>query len=505
MGCQGRRGLRKRMKQPLSQHPLRPKRIRKNGNASSLFSTVKRACGLFVPARSAKRTHLLQFLILSAILWTAFSVTAWADFRFPQPDFDSGYVMPDTQKTMPRASGMEYVDTAVLFLALCLATFLVLKRRSRRGLFWLTIFSLGYFGFYREGCICPIGSIQNIALALFNPNYTVPISVLAFFVLPLVFALLFGRVYCSSVCPLGAIQDLVHLKPVKIPRALSTALGMIPYIYLGLSVLFAALSAGFLICRYDPFVGFFRLSGKMNMILFGTSLLVLGVFVGRPYCRFLCPYSVLLNWASRFSWKHMKITPDTCIQCRLCEDACPFDAIREPVPALTPPQREAGKKRLSVYLVLLPVLIFGGGLLGGLFHTPFSQMDRTVNLAEQIVLEDSGVITDTTLASEAFRASDSTKDELLASAGDIKQKYLTGGRITGCFIGLVFGLTLIRLSTQRTRTDYEPDRAACLSCGRCFLSCPREHLQRGLITPEELLAGPTALNPSPKPFRRKKT
>ena len=56
-------------------------------------------------------------------------------------------------------------------------------------------------------------------------------------------------------------------------------------------------------------------------------VLVLSTFVGRPYCRFLCPYGALLGLLSRVSWKHATITPDECINCKLCEDACPFGAI----------------------------------------------------------------------------------------------------------------------------------------------------------------------------------
>ena len=122
------------------------------------------------------------------------------------------------------------------------------------------IFSLGYFGFYKEGCVCPIGSIQNVALSLFDTNYAVPVTVTIFFVMPLLFALLFGRVFCSSVCALGAIQDLVVIKPIQLPKKLTMALSMIPYVYLGMAILFAATKTGFIICRYDPVYWFFSVS-----------------------------------------------------------------------------------------------------------------------------------------------------------------------------------------------------------------------------------------------------
>jgi len=109
---------------------------------------------------------------------------------------------------------------AVLFAALSLSAWLVLKRRSRPGLFALTIFSVIYFGFWRKGCVCAVGSVQNMVAAVVDPAYEVPLVVLVFFLLPLIFALLFGRVFCAAVCPLGAVQELVAIRPVWSPRSL---------------------------------------------------------------------------------------------------------------------------------------------------------------------------------------------------------------------------------------------------------------------------------------------
>ncbi|HBF35091.1 TPA: 4Fe-4S ferredoxin, partial [Candidatus Sumerlaeota bacterium] len=127
------------------------------------------------------------------------------------------------------------------------------------GLYWLAVAAVTYFGFLKKGCICPVGSIQNICLGLFNPQFAVPLFVVAVFALPLVFALIYGRVFCSGVCPLGAMQEILLVKPLKVPRPLEAALGLLRYVYLGVAVLYASLGTTFLICKYDPFVGFFRM------------------------------------------------------------------------------------------------------------------------------------------------------------------------------------------------------------------------------------------------------
>jgi polyferredoxin len=185
----------------------------------------------------------------------------------------------------------------------------------------MSIFSIAYFGFFREGCVCSVGSLQNVTLALFQPGYAIPISALLFFIIPLFYTLFFGRTFCAGVCPLGAIQDIVILKPIEIKPWLQKTLGIIPFVYLGLAVLYAATASDFIVCRYDPFIGIYRLDGTFTMFLIGGIFLLVGVFIARPYCRFFCPYGVLLNWVSRFSKKHITITPASCIQCKLCENS----------------------------------------------------------------------------------------------------------------------------------------------------------------------------------------
>jgi len=63
-----------------------------------------------------------------------------------------------------------------------------------------------------QGCVCPIGSIQNVTLAMTDHSYILPLTVLIFFLAPLVFTLLFGRTFCAGVCPFGALQDMVSFK-----------------------------------------------------------------------------------------------------------------------------------------------------------------------------------------------------------------------------------------------------------------------------------------------------
>ncbi len=231
-----------------------------------------------------KKSLAMAFLVF---LFTVQFMNAFGIQRFPKPEFDSGYVQPETLLPGPRAEVLALMDIAVLIISLSVVSWLVIKQRSRRGIFRMSLFSLAYFGFYREGCVCAIGSIQNVALAISDKSYAIPLSALVFFVLPLVYTLFFGRTFCAAVCPFGAMQDLVAFSPQKLGTRLNTVLGVIPYIYLGLAVLYAATGTDFIICRYDPFVGIWRLNASFGMFVFAGILLISGIFIARPYCRFL--------------------------------------------------------------------------------------------------------------------------------------------------------------------------------------------------------------------------
>lgn len=416
-------------------------------------------------------------LMLGALLS---GTTAIAENRFPKPQFESGYVIPGTPVPAARAPWLETVDVVVLLGALSLAAWLVLKGRSRRGIFLLSAFSLIYFGFWREGCVCAIGAIQNVAAWWLGGASVPPWSVAAFFILPLLFALLFGRVFCAAVCPLGAIQEMTALWPIRLPRPVTLALGFLPVVYLGLAVLLAGTGAAFVICRYDPFVPFFRFSGDPAVTLAGVALLLAGIVVARPYCRFLCPYGVLLNFASRFSRRHTTITPDECVRCRLCEEACPFDAIRTPATEAAPEPRAAGTRRLKGLLVLLPLLIGVGIWLGVNLVGILAPLHPKVKL-EQVLLrgepDPERLHAD---AVEAFRSSGTPLESLAAEAATIRRRVRVGGGWMGGFLGGVFGISLIRASVRRSREGYEPDRGECLSCARCYRYCPKEHERAAL-------------------------
>jgi len=278
--------------------------------------------------------------MMRTLLALAFPAVLAAQYQKAPPDFGDTYSFPSPVHPEPIADWMRLLDVGLLALALGAAAWLILKSRNRKGVVLLSICSVVYFGFYRKGCVCSVGSIQNVVLCLVDPRYAISFSVIALFFLPLVATLLFGRVFCGGVCPLGALQDLVVLRPLRVPLKLDKALRSLQYVYLGLAVLFAGwglqlkygwlninIGQRFLVCEWDPIIPIFRRSGPFYMVAIAAAFIIAGMFIGRPYCRWLCPYGGILSLLSRVAWKNVRITPDKELDCGKCEDACPYGAI----------------------------------------------------------------------------------------------------------------------------------------------------------------------------------
>jgi formate hydrogenlyase subunit 6/NADH:ubiquinone oxidoreductase subunit I len=132
-------------------------------------------------------------------------------------------------------------------------------------------------------------------------------------------------------------------------------------------------------------------------------------------------------------------------------------------------------------MVLCPVLVAAGFWLGRQLETPLAKLHPTVRLADRIRLEQTGRVEGTVDASDAFRNTGRVTDDLYREAFALSAGFREAGGWFGAWVGLVIGAKLIHLSVRRRRSDYQPDRAACVSCGRCFWYCPGEQARQGWV------------------------
>jgi ferredoxin len=176
------------------------------------------------------------------------------------------------------------------------------------------------------------------------------------------------------------------------------------------------------------------------------------------------------------------ITPAECVNCRLCEEVCPFGAIDKPTTAWPKDQFKTDKIRLAALILLTPILMALLTWMGMSVDKTFSRAHPDVRLAERMWLEESGaakpvtnstgIVKITTNESDAFRKTGQTTATLYAHADAIRRQFRLGGGILGGFMGLVIGIKLIALSIRWRRDEYQAHRAGCLACGRCFEFCP---------------------------------
>jgi len=245
---------------------------------------------------------------------------------------------------------MEIVDLGMLVLLMSVATWFSIKHKPSSWLSFLMLAGLLYFGFFRGGCICPVGATTNFCIGLAAPELIGRV-VAILFLLPLLFAYFAGRVFCSSGCPLGALQHLLaRKKSVQLPARINSVVRLLP-IALLFATAWGALRGGlFIACKMDVykwlfFTGYAWIDQLMlwvkgalvesRIIFVGDvvawtvlgCVLVLGYFVPRPFCRLVCPYGVLLGTVSTLGLRNREIDPSACMNCKMCEKKCPVQAI----------------------------------------------------------------------------------------------------------------------------------------------------------------------------------
>ena len=191
----------------------------------------------------------------------------------------------------------------------------------------------------------PISSLMSFYLFLttgeIHPAH--PAGLFIFFAIILM-SLLFGKSFCSWLCPVGYISEMVgefgekiiyklFHKKLVLPKFIDYPLRSLKYLLLGFFVysiffLMTLTSIKFFLDSPYNIVAdlkmyfFFADISRFSLIVIG-SLVLLSVFIKNFWCRFLCPYGALLGLLSFLSPNKIKRNPVSCIDCGLCNKACP--------------------------------------------------------------------------------------------------------------------------------------------------------------------------------------
>ena len=151
--------------------------------------------------------------------------------------------------------------------------------------------------------------------------------------------LLFGRIYCSVVCPLGIMQDIYSWLGGKIKKNRFSYVKEHKWLrYSVLALFLVCLIVGFvpvttLLAPYSTYgriVTSFYVNNLTISIVAWVILLILGVLAflyGRAYCNSICPVGTVLSFFSRFSLFRVRFDESKCKHCGLCEKNCKACAI----------------------------------------------------------------------------------------------------------------------------------------------------------------------------------
>ena len=184
----------------------------------------------------------------------------------------------------------------------------------------------------------------------------------------IILTLLLGRVYCSVICPLGVMQDLISWASGKRKKNRFTYSPAKTWLRYGvLAVFIATLVAGFgaIALLVAPYSAYGRIAQNLLAPLWGwgnnllayvaervdsyafystevvmgsigtfavavATLIIVGVLAwrgGRTYCNTICPVGTVLGAISRFSLLKPVIDTDKCIDCKRCARNCKASCI----------------------------------------------------------------------------------------------------------------------------------------------------------------------------------
>ena len=183
-----------------------------------------------------------------------------------------------------------------------------------------------------------------------------------------VLTLVFGRIYCSIICPLGVMQDIIsrlHGMRKKNRFTYSKEKRWLRYTVLAVFVVSALAGVNAVVSLLAPYSSYGRIASSLmkpvyeagnnvlaaiaehfnsyafygvdvwmrslpTLIVASVTLVVIAVLAwrgGRTYCNTICPVGTILSFLARFSWFKVRIDGSKCVNCGLCTKNCKASAI----------------------------------------------------------------------------------------------------------------------------------------------------------------------------------
>jgi len=220
-----------------------------------------------------------------------------------------------------------------VFLTLFVSAIILTFKAKSTYRYLLLALSLA-FALFAFKNLCPIAFLQF--LLILKDQAVLNLFPFAIFLSAIISSLVLGRVFCGWVCPIGAAQEFFYriprwlkLKTPDFTKKIPPMVKYSPFLVLGILGLWAIRSGQVKFCQLDPFA--FLFGGSTSLVLFAAlvAILLISLFLFRPFCIFLCPLGALLSALSEISILRIKRNKKLCSKCQVCIQKCPAGAINK--------------------------------------------------------------------------------------------------------------------------------------------------------------------------------
>ncbi len=164
--------------------------------------------------------------------------------------------------------------------------------------------------------------------------------------------ILFGRIYCATVCPVGTLQDIViwsrrklnsnftfrfeESKKIRYPILLAYIVSLImgafvvAFVVEPWNIMRNAASAvrPADVAETWQSVGISVTIGAIVGMISLVAILIWACKYGKGFCTSVCPVGTALGCLHSQTLMHIAIDPDKCISCMKCEDVCSSKCIK---------------------------------------------------------------------------------------------------------------------------------------------------------------------------------
>jgi polyferredoxin len=150
-------------------------------------------------------------------------------------------------------------------------------------------------------------------------------------------AIVVGPAFCGWICPFGSFQEWIARIGRRIfgrrynrmlPEKIDSVLRYLRYVVAGWVLYVTARSTALIFADYDPYYALFNFwSGEVALTAFIALaiVVVLSLFIERPFCKYACPYGAVLGLFNLFRVFGIRRNAATCIDCKLCDRSCPMN------------------------------------------------------------------------------------------------------------------------------------------------------------------------------------